>query len=78
MSEIEIFTGPGCTHCDAAKRFLQAHGLDYVERDVSDPEVLSELQTRLPRARALPQIFEDGAHLGNDQDLREHLGPAPG
>ena len=57
---------------------MRAHGLEYLERDVSDPEVLTELQARLPRARALPQIFEDGAHIGNDQDLREHLGPAPG
>jgi len=74
MSEIEIFTGPGCSHCESAKRMLKEKGLDFTERNVSEPGVMDELRERLPRARAIPQVFVDGAHIGNDQDLRLHLG----
>ena len=73
-TKIEIFTGPGCAHCEAAKRLLNDRGLSFTERDVSDPAVMDELRQRLPRARAIPQVFVDGAHIGNDQDLRTHLG----
>ena len=73
MAVYEIFTGPGCAHCEAAKALLRQHGLAYAERDVSDPEVMGELQTRLPRVRAIPQVFFNGEHLGNDEDLQHHL-----
>lgn len=73
MQNIEIFTGPGCAHCEAAKTMLRDHGLDFTERDVSDPEVMAELRQRLPRARSIPQIFADGRHLGNEQDLKLRL-----
>ncbi len=70
MKNIEIFTGPGCTHCEAAKVLLKKHELPFEEYDISDPAVMKELQTRLPRTRSIPQIFADGEHLGNDEDLR--------
>ena len=74
MAEIEIFTGPGCAHCEAAKSFLRDRGLAFTERDISQPDAMADLQARLPRARSIPQVFVDGAHIGNDQDLRLHFG----
>lgn len=71
--DIEIFTGPGCSHCEAAKRLLRERGLVFVERDVSEPPVLAEFRARLPRHKALPQIFVDGTHIGSDEDLRLRL-----
>jgi len=73
MQNIEIFTGPGCRHCQTAKDLLKKHDLPFVERDVSDPAEMEELRKRLPRVRSLPQIFADGEHLGNDEDLRLRL-----
>lgn len=73
MAEIEIFTGPGCAHCEAAKALLRERGLEFAERDISHPEAMAALRERLPRARSIPQVFVDGAHLGNDQDLRHWL-----
>ncbi len=70
MSDIEIFTGPGCSYCEAAKALLNERKLAFRERDVSDPAVLAEFQHRLPRVRAIPQIFADGEHLGGVDDLR--------
>jgi len=73
MKEIEIFTGPGCVHCEQAKALLKQHGLDYSERDVSEPVVMGEFRKRLPRSKALPQIFVDGKHLGSLEDLQISL-----
>jgi len=73
MKNIEIYTGPGCAHCETAKALLSKHNLLFEERDVSDPVVMKEFQTRLSRVRSIPQIFADGVHLGNDEDLRLKL-----
>ncbi|MDH3761820.1 MAG: glutaredoxin [Gammaproteobacteria bacterium] len=73
MKNIEIFTGPGCSHCEQAKALLRRHGLDYVERDVSIAGVIVEFRERLPRLKSLPQIFADGEHLGGLEDLQIRL-----
>ena len=73
MKDIEIFTGPGCAHCEQAKTLLKQHGLEYSERDVSEPAVIDEFRKRLPRSKALPQIFADGKHLGSLEDLQISL-----
>jgi glutaredoxin 3 len=73
MKNIEIFTGPGCPLCETAKALLKRHNLPFEEHDISDPAVMKVFQTRLPRVRAIPQIFADGKHLGNDEDLRLKL-----
>lgn len=74
MTEIEIFTGPGCAHCEAAKALLRERGLGFTEHDISDPAAMAELQARLPRIRSIPQVFIDGVHIGNDHDLRHRFG----
>lgn len=68
--DIEVFSGPNCVHCEAAKKLLNDSGLEFIERRVDNPDELTELQRRLPRAMALPQVFVDGHHIGNDDDLR--------
>jgi len=68
--EIEVFSGPNCVHCEAAKKLLIENGIEFVERRIDNPDELAELQLRLPRAMALPQIFIDGEYIGNDDDLR--------
>lgn len=65
----ELFTGPGCGYCDAAKALLRARGHSFAERDVSDPATLAEMRARLPRSRSIPQIFLDGQHIGGYDDL---------
>ena len=69
MPEIEIFTGPGCSYCQAAKALLNERKVPFTERDISDPAVLAEFRERLPRVRSIPQIFADGAHVGGHEDL---------
>lgn len=69
-ADVEVFSGPNCVHCEAAKTLLADGGVEFVERSVDDPEQLAEMQRRLPRAMALPQVFVGGEHVGNDDDLR--------
>ncbi len=73
MSDIEVFTGPGCAFCESAKALLRERGLAFRERDVGDPAVLAEFRERLPRVRAIPQIFIDGEHVGGLEDLQLRL-----
>ena len=69
--KIEIFPTPQCSYCDAAKKLLDEKGLAYTNLDVmSDPTFLADFQQRLPRAKAVPQIFIDGDHIGGYEDLR--------
>jgi glutaredoxin 3 len=73
MTRIEIFTGPGCSYCTAAKRLLTSRNLPYVERDITDPDVLAEMRRRLPNARTIPQIFVGDQHVGGYDDLSHRL-----
>lgn len=73
MSDIEIFTGPNCSYCRSAKDLLVQEGLHFVERDISEPEVLQEFRERLPRQKSIPQVFIDGEHIGGYEDLRLRL-----
>lgn len=75
--DVEIFTGPGCDYCVAAKQLLVKHNLGFRERDTSRDDVRAEMKRRLPRERTIPQIFIDGTHIGGYEDLRMHLGKKP-
>jgi glutaredoxin 3 len=68
--EIEIFTGPNCAYCMAAKKLLEERCQAYVEKDITDEAVMAEFRERLPRQKSLPQIFIDGEHIGGHEDLR--------
>ncbi len=70
MSGIKVFSGPDYSYCRAAKKLLERHGLNYREHDVSDGAVLAAFRERLPRVRAIPQIFVDGDHVGGLEDLQ--------
>lgn len=70
MAKVEIFSGPGCSYCDQAKKLLIARGVRYEEVDISSNENRQELVRRLPRSRAIPQIFLDGEHIGSLEDLQ--------
>jgi glutaredoxin 3 len=71
--KVEIFTGPGCDYCVAAKQLLVKHNLGFRERDISRDEVRAEMKTRLPREKTIPQIFINGDHIGGYEDLRLHF-----
>ncbi len=70
MANIEVFSGPNCSYCARAKALLEEKGIACADRDISaDPANRDELIRRLPRAKVIPQIFIDGAHIGGYEDL---------
>ncbi len=67
---IEIFTTTRCGYCDRAKNLLERRGHTFIDLDVSaDPAHLEEFRRRLPRVKAVPQIFIAGNHIGGYDDL---------
>ncbi len=67
---IEIFTTARCGCCDRTKALLERRGYAYVELDVSaEPAHLEAFRRRLPRVKAVPQIFIAGEHIGGYDDL---------
>ena len=66
---VEVFSGPNCNYCKRAKELLDRKGVVYTDLDISLPEHRDEFVRRLPRARAIPQIFINGEHIGGSEDL---------
>jgi glutaredoxin 3 len=77
---IEMFTGPGCAYCAQSRSLLEARALAYVEYDVAEVRHREGFARRLPRTRALPQIFVNGKHIGSFEDLQSLVaeGSLPG
>jgi glutaredoxin 3 len=69
MAHVEIFTGPQCAYCAQAKALMDRNQIPYIEYSISNPAHMQDFARRLPRMRSIPQIFVDGKHIGNDQDL---------
>ena len=58
-----------CPYCVLAKTLLSEHAIEYKERDIADPAIKSELLSRRPTARTVPQIFIGDHHVGGCDDL---------
>ncbi len=69
MQFVEVFSGPDCNYCEAAKTLLNSKGVDFVELRVDEPAHLEDFRRRLPRIRSVPQIFINGEHIGGYEDL---------
>ncbi len=52
QTSIEIFTTPTCPDCLALKRWLDARGLIYLERDLRDPAIAEEAKVRTGQDRS--------------------------
>ncbi len=69
--KVEVFSSPQCGYCEQAKQLLQRKGVAFETLDIAvDEKNREELMRRLPRTRALPQIFIGGAHIGSFEDLQ--------
>lgn len=70
MGHIEIFVQLNCFYCETAKKTLESKGYEYTVYNIADYENKREFVRRLRGVRTLPQIFVNGEHIGNDQDLQ--------
>lgn len=69
-AKVEIYTSALCGFCTAAKRLLDAKGVDYIEIDVTlDPATRQAMTARAGGKTSVPQIFIDDVGVGGCDDL---------
>ena len=73
MTKAVVWSKDACPFFVQAKALLEARGIEYEERNVSQDWTKEQLLEAVPTARTLPQIFLDGVHVGGFTDLRSHL-----
>lgn len=70
MPKIEIYTTMLCPYCVAAKRLLGKKGVAFTEINVTlRPGLRDEMTKRAGGRHTVPQIFVDGGHVGDFDDL---------
>ncbi len=70
MQTVEIYTGPFCGFCVAAKRLLKSKGVEFTEYNVGmNPAKRQEMMARANGAHTVPQIFIGDKHVGGCDEL---------
>ncbi|MGA3264554.1 MAG: glutaredoxin family protein [Terracidiphilus sp.] len=58
--KVQMYTASWCGDCRAARKFLDAHGIEYTEIDVDRDAAASDEVVRRVGKRAIPQLVIDG------------------
>ncbi len=70
MARIEIYSSMLCGYSYQAKKLLESKGVAFDEIDVMlRPRRRAEMVERSGGRRSVPQIFVDGEHLGDCEEL---------
>lgn len=78
MAKVLLYASSGCPDCAAVKRYLEARGITYEERDVTTPGVAEEAKSRYG-VRVAPITVIDGAVLyGTFAEQKPRLDAAVG
>ena len=78
VPNIVLFTQPGCLSCELMRVYLEARGIPFEERDISDPENRRAM-TETHGSNETPTLVIDGEVIpGFDPALLDQLlDPAP-
>lgn len=71
MKRVEIYSQPDCSYCQQAKKLLEARGIAYQERDISQDEEQVIEMVRRTGGRTLPQILIRNRPIGGFAELRQ-------
>ncbi len=70
LPEVEIYTTPFCPYCLRAKLLLKSKGIAFTEIDtIAEPDRRWEMAERSSGRDTVPQVFVDGDHIGDCDDL---------
>lgn len=70
MARIEVYTSMLCGYCYRAKKLLESKGVAFDDIDVmTQPGRRDEMIARSGGRTSVPQIFVDGRHIGNCDDI---------
>ena len=64
-----IYTKNNCSYCVKAKELLTGNNLKYLEKNIEAIEYRSELLSKYPEAKTVPQIFLDNICIGGYENL---------
>lgn len=68
-----MYSKKQCPYCDRARTFLEAKGIDLVEKKIDeDDSIKEELFKKVPNARTVPQIFHNGTSVGGWDKLEAY------
>ena len=71
MKNVDIYTGPRCNFCDAAKRLLVRNNIPFKEINIALEEgKREEMLAKSNGSKTIPQIFFNELHIGGYQELR--------
>ena len=70
---ITIYSRPGCKWCETSKSLLELKGIEYNELMLDVDITADQLKQLVPGARSVPQIMDDGIHVGGYRELAEYL-----
>ena len=74
MTKAIVWSKDHCPYCINAKNLLDAKGIAYEERNISQEEWTKEqLLESVPEARTVPQIFIDGKLIGGYDQLKDYF-----
>lgn len=73
MVNVVMYATATCPYCVRAEQLLRRKGVESIEkiRVDLDPARRQEMETRVPGARTVPQIFIGDLHVGGCDDLYE-------
>lgn len=73
MPKVVMYATAVCPYCVRAEALLRRKGVSDIEkiRVDLDPAKRAEMETRVPGARTVPQIFIGDTHVGGCDDLHE-------
>jgi len=70
MARVEVFSSMLCGYCYRAKKLLESKGVAFEDIDVmTQPGRRAEMVARSGGRTSVPQIFVDGRHIGNCDDI---------
>ena len=74
MTKAIVWSKDHCPYCINAKNLLDAKGIEYEERNISQGEWTKEqLLESVPEARTVPQIFIDDKLIGGYDQLKNYF-----
>lgn len=68
-----VYTMEDCPECKQSKRLLEEKGIPFVEKDMTDPDVRTDLNMDNVFPMCAPVIFFDGEYLMSRSELMEVL-----
>ncbi|OBS09713.1 glutaredoxin family protein [Acidihalobacter prosperus] len=78
MTNVLLYTSPGCPDCAAVKRYLEVRGVAFEERDVTLPCVAEEAKSRYGVRVAPITVIGEKVLYGTFADQKPRLDAALG